>query len=1051
MASSSTESTPADRVLVQAPRAVRIQRGVASAWVLLLVELVAVSVAQRRELTGIWEIRNGALLLAPLALLLAGALGALGVLFLELVERWRVPRLRVALALLVGVFGVVVGYGVGGGRHLADLGRRGGFALLVGLGVGALAYLLAPGFTRLKERAPEAVALGLGLLVVLLELANHWVLPRLYPAFHGALSVLALLIAAMPSACFGVVPGSQQQKKKRPYLLVAWLGGGLVLGALSFPAARRLALFDNFRFVFVEHAPILGRAVELAARLAPPVPHEGDADAVDVTASTPSADGKRALELSGRDLVLITIDALRADHLGAYGYERPTSPNLDRLAQEGVVFERAYTSTPHTSYAVVSLMTGKYMRPLLLQGAGSDSDTWASLLRRYGYRTAGFYPPAVFFIDTPRFEPFQRSTLGFEYVKVEFAEGKARVRQVSDYLAGLKPEQRVFTWVHLFSPHEPYVAHPEHAFGERDLDRYDSEIAAADATVGELVQLFRARRPNTVFIVTADHGEEFGEHGGRYHGTTVYEEQLRVPLIFSAPELLVPRRVSEVVSNIDVLPTVLGGLAIPRPPRLRGRDLGALLAGKRSATPGLVHGETDELSLYGEGDLRLICARRIGACKLYDLALDPRQEKDVAGTRAEDFERLRKALRALSASHGRYESQGLRAEGKALPEAIVRALAGDGDVAPEVAALLDDVDPLIRRKAAEVLSELRRPETAPALRLALSRDEDSDVRKLAALALTRLGEAAALVFELLNDTRYRRLAALALAESGDARGQEVLIEWWRDRASRDFSRSKQLLEAFAKLKSREAVPVLAAELEDVRLRPELASALARIGDERALKPLVEAFERERLQSTRVALARAIWELGGREELVKGLVRFLGVPDPLPDGLLTAMNARVLPQVGGPSLQEPTLEGFAVHRTRVLVPKGGNGRGVRALVRAECAEGTPSSELVLGSAGDLKGYDKAGQLTPERKLPELDEGRSLRFQVPCRGTPVELFATLPDTIRAKPGAAVELAIVVSRPLSLHGFALVPLADELPPPEPKPWRPEPNVELRPSNAP
>ena len=91
----------------------------------------------------------------------------------------------------------------------------------------------------------------------------------------------------------------------------------------------------------------------------------------------------------------------------------------------------------------------------------------------------------------------------------------------------------LFLWVHFFEPHEPYVVHPDHLFtGGRsaDEDAYDGEIATADDGIGRIVRLLRARRPGAVVIVTADHGEEFGDHGGRYHGTTVYEEQVRVPL-----------------------------------------------------------------------------------------------------------------------------------------------------------------------------------------------------------------------------------------------------------------------------------------------------------------------------------------------------------------------------------------------------------------------------------------------------------------------------------------------------------------------------------------
>src|SRR6185503_12427125 len=114
---------------------------------------------------------------------------------------------------------------------------------------------------------------------------------------------------------------------------------------------------------------------------------------------------------------------------------------------------------------------------------------------------------------------------------------------------------------------------------DRDVDRYDAEIAAADAGLGAVVATVRERRPNAVVIVAADHGEEFAEHGGRYHGTTVYEEQVRVPLVVSAPGLLPPHRVSAPVQLVDLLPTVLAGLQIPRPARVRGADLGPLLVG----------------------------------------------------------------------------------------------------------------------------------------------------------------------------------------------------------------------------------------------------------------------------------------------------------------------------------------------------------------------------------------------------------------------------------------------------------------------------------------
>jgi hypothetical protein len=1022
----------------------RLPAALLGVWGLLVVELCTVAVIKRRELASIWELELGAFWLSPTAALLAApaALSGLGLyLLLERAER-RVPRS--SLALIATFAAGALGFGVGGGRHLAEPATRSGFAVLVGLATGVGVLFLAPVLARQLARRPRWFALGCALSIVGLEIANHRLLPRLYPAMHWGLSGLCLLLA--PWVALAAAGRDGARRRWLPALLLV---ASVAMVPLIVPSARRLAHFDNFRFLLLEQAPILGKAVELAARVAPPAawhPKECADELVGCAeAATPSVAGQGALELKGRDFLLLSIDALRADHVGVYGYSRPTTPNLDRLATGAVVFERAYTATPHTSYAVTSLMTGKHMRPLLLQGAGADSDTWASLLRTYGYRTAAFFPPAVFFIDTERFEPFRKSSLGFEYAKVEFAEGEKRVTQVNRYLQEAPAELPLFVWVHLFGPHEPYVAHAAHPFGDRDMDRYDSEIAAADATLGQIVDEFRRQRPRGVVIVTADHGEEFGDHGGRYHGTTVYEEQLRVPLVISAPGAIAPRRVRETVQSIDLLPTVLGALGIPRPPRVRGRDLGELLAQKRAEEPGFVYGETDEQTLLGKGELRLICARRIGACKLYDLAQDPGQENDVAGVRRAESDKLRAELREVTASHGRFESQGLRAEGKGWPAAILRGLSGDADSAQEVAALLDDVDPAIRRKAAEVLFDLRRPESAPALRLALGRDDDPEVRIFAALGLTRLGEGAPLVIELLGskDSRLRRLAALALAESGDRRGKDILLDWWRDAPSRDFQRSRELLDAFATLRWRDAVPFLYPSLSDVRLRPYLARALAKIGDESARVPLARAFAEERSQSARVELAKALIEIGAREEIALPLTRFLGVPDPLVDGLDVALKAHVLPLVGGPGERElPRLRRRSElgTRVRVVVPKGGKERGVRVLVRASCPKGGEPGAIVVGSAAHLVRYDRAGRSLPERGVPQLDDSRSLKLPLRCESRPLEVYATLPPSLGVRPGISTELILFASRNVAVEALALVPLADELPPPAPKPWNPQ-----------
>ncbi|HKO48415.1 MAG TPA: sulfatase-like hydrolase/transferase [Polyangiaceae bacterium] len=1028
----------------------RLARACWAVWAVITAELaIALSLAAR-ELTSIWEVQFGLLWLAPTALAVS-ALGALlGAFVAWLVEQSETRAVRALLGAFGVAAGAVLGFGVGGGRHLATLGQRGGFAMIVGALVGALVWAVAPRVARLQRERPWWCVALVTSSVALAELANRLILVRLYPAFHLGLAAWVLL--TLPFAAEALLRASRSGQKSRPSSRPGRIAAAVTLGTwllaviLVLPSAHRLARFDNFRFVVSEQAPLAGRAVELATLVVPVAAEDTlacDARSPAESAADPACQATsaeqtgRTLDLRQRDFLLISVDALRADHLGNYGYTRPTTPRIDALAKDAVVFDHAYAATPHTSYSITSLMTGKYMRPLLLQGIAQDSDTWAGLLRTYGYRTAAFYPPAVFFIDPDRFQSFRDTFLGFEYRWVEFAEGARRVQQLSAYLESAPEDKRLFAWVHLFAPHEPYENHPQFAFGERDLDRYDSEVRFADETVGALVSAFRARRPNAVVILTADHGEEFGEHGGHYHGTSVYEEQVRVPLIISAPGAARPRRIAEPVQTIDLLPTLLTALDIPKPPRLRGRDLGPLLAEKREPGAGLVLAETDEQTLLGQGSLRLICARKLGACKLFDLAHDAQQERDISADSAKAFGELRAQLKEFGASHGRYEQNGLRAEGKGWPPAILRGISGDGDAVDEIAALLDDADRAIRRKAAELLFELKRPEAKAALRLALGRDEDEVVRRYAALSLTRLGEGAPLTFELEKspDLPVRRLAALVLAESGDGRGEKTLIAWWQDSAARNFDRSRQIAAALGTIRAKDAVWPLVQSLDDVRLRPYLADALARIGGELGQGSLLKALSNERSQSTRIALVNALVTLKTEAALAAPLVRFMGVPDPLLIGLLAAERSKILQYVGGP-------EGQDLHRLRsqsalgvsvtLTIPSGGNGRGVRAFVRARATGSAPGEVLIAAGAPDWGGGKK------KPSLPNLDAAQALRLRIPPGPEPVVVYGELPKSVGARPGLRAKFVVFADSTVKLDAIALVPLSDELPPPKPKPWQ-------------
>lgn len=899
---------------------------------------------------------------AAVGFVVAGAFGVSAPFFLDPLHR-RGSALgsflggRSRIGLFAGLLGGVFAYGVSFGRHFENVPVRVAFVGLFALAAGGFTFLFAGATVRYFQGRPRQRSAALGLAIVALVLADRFLLPRLYPAFHGFLGAGALLLAS------GLFPAV-----RRPIVARGLALTGVLSCFLTPLLAKKLNGYDNVRVVFAEQSPLGGKWVAVAGKISP------NAEVADGTENVTAAVGasNRSLDFTGSDIVLISIDALRADHLGAYGYPRKTSPNIDALAREGVRFERAYCPTPHTSYSVTSMMTGKYLRPLLALDLGSDSETFADLLRRYDYRTAAFYPPAVFFIDGPKFTNFQERRLGFEYAKVEFAGRELREKQLDSYLAKAPKDHPLFLWLHAFEPHEPYEMHPEHRFGDparpTDVDAYDSEIAEADALVGAAVAKVRAARPNAVVIVTADHGEEFGDHGGRYHGTSVYEEQVRVPLIVVAPKVA-PRIVSEPVQTIDLLPTVLSALGVPRPSRLRGRDLGPLLIGK-AAEPTWAFSETEDDAMVARGSLRLLCKKEGGACALYDLSDDPQERKNrvAEATRAADLRGLRALSAAIQKGHGALEGE----RGAGLPEALRRCVAGDADAATDAAALLEDAKRDVRLQAADCLFDLAAADAKDALRLAAERDEDPGVSYVAAAAAFRSGgEHLPRLDEALQkgDARARFLAALALAETSDRRGEETLATALAEPAVRglSFKRLRDAVRANEKLKSKQAVPALISLLADVRIRGDVAQALEAAGDSRAREPLAQRAAEERHVELRAPLLRALLAVGGAKDAQPILLRFSGLPEPLFQALPLAETAGLLaaPQnaVAG-RIVLTDAEAVSVHGTPIPLSEARVGDALR---RGTVPEGL-QGHVTTGGKGRVWVVPPTVELAPPPPVP-----------------------------------------------------------------------------------
>lgn len=729
-----------------------------------------------------------------------------------------------------------------------------------------------------ETRAParKRLVLATGILAVLAALGVTWanlhLLPRLYHWFHISLALLDLVLCLLAvRLLFGT---RRRLLGPRLSLAMALVAPSLLL--VLFAVERpHLARSQSLRFFIYEKTQLAG----MFARVLPAARRAGLADPGAVVARAALPPLPLGPHLPGADVVLITIDALRADHLGSYGYHRhPTSPNLDALAARGVQFEHAYTQAPHTSFSLASVMTGKYY-PTLARLAPSDAhETLALILRRYGWKTAAFFPPAVFYIDAQKMKAFESSNFDFEYVKYEYLDAMARVGQIERFLDSENP-RKLFLWLHLFEPHEPYEAHPGFAFGPSDVDRYDSEIAYADAVVGKVVALVERRRPGAVIMVAADHGEEFGEHGGRYHGTTLFEEQVHVPFIVVAPGLT-PHRISGPSQLIDIPTTVLGLLDIPPPARMRGTDLGPWLSSPPAASSRLpaAFAEVEDKRMVVLGADKLVCDVRKDYCSMFDLNADPAERRDLADRQPERAAALRQHLDVWLAEQARYEDRliGAAAGANGYARAIERGRLADGAVAGELAALLVGGAPVAaRREAASILATILpiRPDTKTTLLLAADKADDAEIRDWAAIAAYRAGAnemrdrvRALLASSSAEDRASLGLhAALALAEKGDGSGVDRLTSALDDCAN-DVGLCKRIIAALGSLRAARAVKPLVGHLAFVQTRLETVEALSAIGDSESVPALISCLENDAYVPVRAAAARALGRLGGAREL-----------------------------------------------------------------------------------------------------------------------------------------------------------------------------------------
>ena len=368
------------------------------------------------------------------------------------------------------------------------------------------------------------------------------------------------------------------------------------------------------------------------------------------------------------NLLVITLDTVRADRLGSYGFKAARTPVMDRLAREGVRFADATSHAPITGPAHAGLLTGRYparfgIRDNAATPIPAEAVTLAEVLKGAGYRTGGFI--GAFILD--RAYGFDQ---GFDHFDAQFSSFDPRAklnteRPASDvvaramaWLETVQREEPFFAWLHLYDAHAPYNPPLPFDVAFRGSP-YDGEIAGVDRAIGAILTLLESqqRLDRTLVVAIGDHGESLGEHGEDTHGVFLYDAVLRIPWVMRMPgKTGAGRVVEEQVRAIDLMPTVLEALGIAAPPGIDGVSLGAVIEGRgreeippsyaESYYPKLHYGWS-ELRAVRVGDWKFIDAPRK---ELYSLRHDPAEKANAAERQAALTSRLGAELSGIASA-----------------------------------------------------------------------------------------------------------------------------------------------------------------------------------------------------------------------------------------------------------------------------------------------------------------------------------------------------------------------------------------------------------------
>jgi arylsulfatase A-like enzyme/Flp pilus assembly protein TadD len=563
------------------------------------------------------------------------------------------------------------------------------------------------------------------------------------------------------------------------------------------------------------------------------------------------------------NVIVITIDTLRADHVGCYGYKAIRTPTIDSLAADGTRFDRAYTPVPVTLPSHSAMFTGTYptlsgMHDFSGNVLNPQQPTLASVLKENGYATGAVIGSAVldsrfglnqgfdFYYDHFDFNRLQESNLE----EME-RPANAVVDVTLDWL-GKNYQKKFFLWMHLYDPHHPYRPPPPYD-KEYVSSLYDGEIAFADAQVGRLIAFLKQKGlyADSLIVLSGDHGEGLGEHGEKTHGFFIYNSTLHVPFVIHLPAASSVKQVEAPVSVADLMPTVLAALGIAVPAKVQGQSLVPLIMGKAKPGDRTLYSETflprihfnwSELRGAETANYHFIDAPRP---ELYDLKKDPGETQNLFPQKKAVGEEMQGKLNTLVRE---YSANQELAQKTGLDPALMERLkslgyagfSGGGD--PN-ASNRDLPDPKDRIELYELISEAisdaqhgRLQESADKLTTALKTEPNAvATRYLLGLSYYRLlrfedaRKEFTRVVELSPDyTLAIFYLGLANARVGDFDGAIASLKRALELDSTNFSAAFNLGVAY--LQKKQIPESIAALRQSVTIYPDYAEGHRALGD-----------------------------------------------------------------------------------------------------------------------------------------------------------------------------------------------------------------------------